>query len=298
MEEESMQNANAGIYQFSVGNAVVTALHDCWFEVNSGDVVAGIGSEEATRQQQDRFRPPPGRIDLSAFLIELDGQNILVDTGIGNHVKTSQIRSQLKRLGIEPAAVRTILLTHAHADHVGGLLNADGAAYFPNAEIILHEDEAEFWLDKGLLEKAPAPFRTFYHATQLALAPYSSRLRLVRGEQEVVAGVRAHHLPGHTPGHTGWRLDSDGDALLIWGDIVHFPGLQFHEPAAGLVFDVDFHQAIATRQRVLDMVATDRLRVAGMHLEFPANGHVVRSAKGYVFIPEVWTSSAGVQWPL
>jgi hypothetical protein len=91
-----MQNANASTYHFSVGNAVATALHDCWFEVNSGDVVAGISSEEATRQQQERFRPPPGRIDLTAFLIELDGQHILVDAGIGlvdagigDHVKSS-----------------------------------------------------------------------------------------------------------------------------------------------------------------------------------------------------------------
>jgi glyoxylase-like metal-dependent hydrolase (beta-lactamase superfamily II) len=77
--------------------------------------------------------------------------------------------------------------------------------------------------------------------------------------------------------------------LLIWGDIVHMPGVQFPRPDAGMGFDVDGVAAIETRKRIFDMAATDRLMVAGMHLDFPAFGHVTRASGGYAFVPEVWT---------
>ena len=95
--------------------------------------------------------------------------------------------------------------------------------------------------------------------------------------------------PGHTPGHSGWLIASGAESLLIWGDIVHMPGVQFPRPGAGMGFDVDGDQAIATRQRIFDMAATDRLAVAGMHLDFPCFGHVAKASKGYAFIPNVWT---------
>src|SRR6202035_2854822 len=98
-----------------------------------------------------------------------------------------------------------------------------------------------------------------------------------------VPGITAVPAPGHTPGHTGWLVASGGDALLIWGDVVHLPGLQFAHPDAGMVFDVDGALAIVTRRRIMDMAATDRLRVTGMHMDFPGFGHVVRSGGAYAF---------------
>ena len=95
--------------------------------------------------------------------------------------------------------------------------------------------------------------------------------------------------PGHTPGHSGWIVSSGGDSMLIWGDVVHVPGVQFARPEAGMVFDVDVEQGRASRARAFDMAATDRLRVAGMHLDFPTFGHVMRAGRGYAFVPEVWT---------
>ena len=106
--------------------------------------------------------------------------------------------------------------------------------------------------------------------------------------EEVLPGVTAVHLPGHTPGHTGWRIESAGETLLIWGDIVHLPGLQFAQPAAGMAFDIDGDLGRSTRAKALDMVASDRLLLAGMHLDFPTFGHVRRAGSGYAFEPVVW----------
>jgi hypothetical protein len=101
---------------------------------------------------------------------------------------------------------------------------------------------------------------------------------------------RSHHRrgPSPSPGHTGWLLSSEDDALLIWGDIVHLHGIQFARPDVGFTVDVDGPQAIATRQRIMDMAATDRLPIAGMHIDFPAFGHIIHRGKGYAFVPEVW----------
>jgi glyoxylase-like metal-dependent hydrolase (beta-lactamase superfamily II) len=286
-----VQNVNSGIHHLTVGDTTITALNDLVFEAGTG-VVAGIPAEHAEAILRASFRRMPPRITVSAFLISLGGEPVLVDTGIGTNMGGGQVRPRLARLGIDPAAIKTVLITHAHIDHVSGLLDENGGAFFPNAQLVLHEAEAGFWLDEAKSAAAPEAMKGAFALAQGALGPYRNRLKLVRDGQEAVPGIRAVHLPGHTPGHTGWRLDHGGDSLLIWGDIVHLPGLQFREPKAGLVFDTDLAQAQATRARVFDMATTDKLRVCGMHLDFPTFGHVEKAAEGYNFIPEVWLPTA------
>jgi glyoxylase-like metal-dependent hydrolase (beta-lactamase superfamily II) len=180
-----------------------------------------------------------------------------------------------------------VLATHLHPDHVGGLIDDQGRAVFPNAELVVHEAEPRFWNDDTVMANAPDDMKAFVTLARTTMAAYGNRMRQV-SQGEVLPGITAVPAPGHTPGHTGWLLSSGGDSLLIWGDIVHMPGVQFARPDVGVGFDVDGAQAIATRQRIMDMAATDRLRVAGMHLDFPAFGHVARTGQGYTFVPEVW----------
>ena len=120
---------------------------------------------------------------------------------------------------------------------------------------------------------------------QAACAPYRRRMRVVR-EGEALPGVSAVALAGHTPGHTGWLVHSRDDSVLIWGDVVHLAAVQVPHPEAALVFDVDPDAARATRARIFDRVAAERLRVAGAHLDFPGFGHIVRHGAGYRFEPD------------
>jgi glyoxylase-like metal-dependent hydrolase (beta-lactamase superfamily II) len=130
--------------------------------------------------------------------------------------------------------------------------------------------------------------RGFVQLARATIAAYADRTRLLTAG-EALPNISILPEPGHTPGHSGWLIVSGGESLLIWGDIVHMPGVQFPRPEAGMGFDVDGAAAIETRKRIMEMTATDRLLVAGMHLDFPGFGHVARAAGGYAFIPDVWT---------
>ena len=143
------------------------------------------------------------------------------------------------------------------------------------------------WRDDGAYSRANETVQGYFRLARTALAAYEGRITAVR-DGEAIPGVRAFPTPGHTPGHTAWLVHSGSDSLLIWGDVVHLPGVQLPIPDACVAFDIDAKAAAATRKRVLDQAATDRMRVAGIHLDFPSVGHIVVRGDGYAFVPDVW----------
>ncbi|HET6235908.1 MAG TPA: MBL fold metallo-hydrolase [Acetobacteraceae bacterium] len=278
-----------GVHHHAVGEVRVTALNDGMFE-GSFDWLTNIDSADPPALHTASFRAIPPRITVNAFLLHLGAQLVLVDSGCGGLMGPSlgRLAENLAAMGVAPETIDTVLLTHLHPDHVGGLVDAQGKALLSNAELIVHEAEPPFWGDDAVLAQASGDNRGFIQLTRAVLEAYRGRVRTI-ASGGVLPGITVVPEPGHTPGHCGWLVASGGAALLIWGDIVHMPGVQFAHPGAGMGFDIDGAQAIATRQRMMDMVATDRLLVAGMHLDFPTFGHVARAGEGYAFIPEVWT---------
>jgi glyoxylase-like metal-dependent hydrolase (beta-lactamase superfamily II) len=279
-----------GVYHHTVGDVTVTALNDGMFEAAFA-YLSHIPSDEAEALHRASFRKIPPRITINCFLLQTDDQMILVDSGCGTVMGPGlgAPASNLRALGVQPGDIDMVLATHLHPDHIGGLVDSAGAALFPNAELVVHEADLRFWGDDATLAQASNDQdRGFVELARKTIAAYRDRTRsLTQGE--AVPGISLMPEPGHTPGHSGWLIASGDDSLLIWGDIVHMPGVQFPRPGVGLGFDIDGDQAIATRRRIFDMAATDRLAVAGMHLDFPAFGHVVKAAEGYAFIPNVWT---------
>lgn len=279
---------SAGVHHVTIGDIVVTALNDGQFD-GAFDWLVGIEGADAAALHHACFRPVPPRVTVNAFLVHLPDRLVLVDSGCGGSMGPDMgcLAGNLAAMGVEPADVDVVLATHLHPDHVGGLVDGAGRAVFPNAELVVHEAEPRFWGDEAVLAGASEMNREFVLLARKTMAAYGNRMRQV-ADGEVLPGVTIVPEPGHTPGHSGWLIASGGDSLLIWGDIVHLPGVQFTRPDVGIGFDIDGAQAIASRQRIMDMAATDRLRVAGMHLDFPAFGHVARAAEGYAFVPEVW----------
>jgi glyoxylase-like metal-dependent hydrolase (beta-lactamase superfamily II) len=289
-----------GVQHFGIGDVVVTALNDGMLgddTFNFFDVVTNLPKPEAEALHHAAFRAVPPRLVVNAFLLHLADRLVLVDSGCGANMGPTlgRLAGNLAAVGVKPEDIDTILVTHLHPDHVGGLVDGAGQPVFPKAELVVHQADATYWSDEAVLSQAPeGQEKQFVLLSRATLAAYRDRTRTVTGG-EPVPGITVVPAPGHTPGHTGWLIASGGDSLLIWGDIVHLPGLQFAHPEAGMAFDVDGAQAIATRKRIMDMAATDRLRVTGMHLDFPGFGHVVRAGGAYAFVPEPWSDGLGVQ---
>jgi glyoxylase-like metal-dependent hydrolase (beta-lactamase superfamily II) len=195
----------------------------------------------------------------------------------------------LKQAGVQPAEVDAVLLTHMHPDHSAGLTDpATGARLFPNAELVAHENERKHWFDDAAMARASDLYKQLhFQMTREQVTPYLDRLRTFKSG-EVFPGITAMPLPGHTPGHTGYLIESGKDRLLIWGDIIHIPEVQFARPEIAMVPDTDPDAAVATRRKMLDMAASERMFVTGMHLHFPGFGHVARDGATYRYYPEPW----------
>jgi glyoxylase-like metal-dependent hydrolase (beta-lactamase superfamily II) len=268
-----------------IGDITVTALSDGVLAAPL-DVVLGVARAEIERLA-GRKPGEPLPIAVNAFLLERAGKCALVDTGSGNSMGPTlgKLPENLRVLGVAPERIETIFLTHLHPDHSNGLVDDAGNAIYPNAEVVLHETEAAFWLDRDEASGATERIRRNIAKTKVTTAPYRERMRTVR-DGEAVPGISALLLAGHTPGHTGWLIQSGKDSLLIWGDLVHLAAIQIARPDTGLVYDVDPQAACATRRRMFDRVAADKLAVAGAHLDFPGFGTIVRKGAGFAFEPD------------
>lgn len=281
----------SGFYRRRIGDVLVTALNDGTLDLPLG-AMHGIEPEAASALLQEAFRAPSPRSSINAFLIQGNGATILIDTGAGGTMgpASGHLQARLAAAGVAPGDVDTIVMTHLHPDHTGGLTSPAGTAVFSKAELVVPQGEADFWLNEAVAAAAPDENKAYFAGAQAAVAPYRSRMRLL-ADTDVTPGLRAHPLPGHTPGHTGYLVTSGGAALLIWGDLFHVQDVQSRRPEVGMVFDTDPDEATRSRLRVLDMAARDRLMVAGMHLHFPAFSHVQKLSEGYALVPDAWLGS-------
>lgn len=279
----------AGVYRRGVGEIVVTALLDGYLDLDPA-MLTGADAETNARLLGEAFIAGPAvATSVNAYVIETGGRRILVDGGAAAAFgpTAGQLMGALAAAGVGADSIDTLFTTHAHPDHVGAFA-ADGAAAFPNADLVMHAAEQAFWSDDANFAGADEQTQAFVAMARGAMAPYAARTTLVEDGAEIAPGVTAMHLPGHTPGHTGLMLSSGDRALLVWGDIVHIGPVQFALPSLTIPFDVDQPLAAATRARLLDQVATDRLEIAGSHVDFPSMGHVEKHGDGYAFTPSRW----------
>jgi glyoxylase-like metal-dependent hydrolase (beta-lactamase superfamily II) len=261
-----------------VSDGVLHASYDPWRNIERAEAVRLVGREDKG--------PGSVPIQVSAFLLRFRSNLMLVDAGTGNTMGPTlgKLPENLRAGGVDPNSITHVLLTHIHPDHANGLVDERDQAIFPNAEIIVHDEDARFWLDRESDARDIDFVKRNNSAARRVLAPYLKQLRRVR-DGEALPGISAHLQTGHSPGHAGWLVQSGREALLFWGDIVHVGAIQFARPEATVMFDLDQDAAATSRKRVFDWVATDRIRVAGAHLDLPGFGYVARRGGGYAFEP-------------
>ena len=228
----------------------------------------------------------PVPLDVNCFLIRHGDSFMLSDAGSGHTMGPTlgKLPANLRAIGVAPEEIKIILLTHLHPDHSLGLVDEAEQPVFPNAELIMHESEAAFWLDRVPQPTDSERVARGTKAQRRVTAPYRDHMRRIK-DGEVLTGITAMLRPGHTPGHTNYLIQSGGERLLMWGDIVHLASVQMQRPDATLVFDVDPDIARVSRQRVLADAASEGFVVAGAHLPAPGFGRVVHAGAGYAFEP-------------
>ncbi len=270
----------APFYTLTAGDLTVTAVSDGLMSAPLS-LLSGISREEAEHLQRHSGLASPETIAIGAYLIRGRGNTVLVDTGTGGaNGVGGELIANLARLGVGPEEIDAILLTHAHPDHIGGLLSAAGTPAYPNATVFLPTRESAYWLATSTFDNASDRGRRNVLLVRRVLANCAAQISGV-DDEEVIAGIRPCPLPGHTPGHTGYRLEAGDTSLLIWGDIVHFPSIQSARPEASVAFDVDPEQARRTREILLRQAASERWLIAGMHLGLPGFARVENTASGY-----------------
>jgi glyoxylase-like metal-dependent hydrolase (beta-lactamase superfamily II) len=278
-----------GYYRMMVGGFELTALYDGYIDLDAALLRNTTPQEVQGLIARMFVKGPKVQTAVNAYLVNTGSQLVLVDAGAAKLFGPSlgHVAANLKAAGYDPAQVDAVLLTHLHGDHVNGLVTAEGQPVFPNAEIWSAQADTDFWLNPAVAAKAPEDARAFFKMAQDAAAPYrqTGRWKTFTAAQEIVPGIAAVALPGHTPGHSGYLLASGDAKLLIWGDIVHNHAVQFARPQVAIEFDVDKKQAVATRKGLLARVAKEKRMVAGMHLPFPGIGHVRAEGKGYAWVP-------------
>ncbi|HAG26595.1 MAG TPA: MBL fold metallo-hydrolase [Rhodobacter sp.] len=277
----------ATIHRLTLGQAQVITLLDGAQprdSINPPFLMDKSPFEIETIAKDQNLAPGSFENSYTPTLIHLNGQVILIDTGLGaagRGAHAGQLKTRLTEAGFAPTDVDIVAFTHCHPDHIAGVLE-DGVPTFANARYVIGRREFDAWADGTEIPPQRAQNRELFLRT---IAPLAPRMTFLEDTQTVVSGLVSQTAFGHSLGHMMYRLESDGQALLIWGDVTnHFVySLQF--PDSPVAFDDDQEAAKETRKRVLDMVVTDRLLVSGHHMPFPALGHVERTAGQYRWIP-------------
>lgn len=259
----------------NIGDFTVTAFSDGLFATT---IDVTVNADKAMTQRiSGRSLSEPVYLSVNAFLVEGRGVRALVDAGTSDTMGPAlgKLPDNLRAAGKPLDSITHVLLTHIHPDHSNGLIDSAGAAYFPNAELVVQDEEYRFWIERDLSQAAHERQRGNMIRARASVAPYGQRTTRIE-DGEYLPGLHAQKSPGHTPGHTAWTVADGRDSLMIWGDTIHMAFLQLERPDIAFMFDVDPAQAVQSRMRLLDQTSADRVRIAGMHLDFPGFGFVKR----------------------
>ena len=279
------------IYRRKLGSFEITVLGDGYVDLGN-EIWANPSADVLNGALADAFQPPGSiRNGVNAYLINTGEKLILIDSGAAELFgpDAGLFPGNLSQIGLKPEDIDKVLITHMHPDHIAGLLTSEGGMLIPDAEIHVENIELDYWTSEEAQTKAVEITKTWFDLGRAWKNAYSDRINTFSGETDLGDGITAFPLPGHSPGHTGYRIESEGESLLIVGDTVISASIQFPNPEAVAIWDYSPADLIKTRKRLFDMAAADRTAITATHIPFPSFGYVDRRADGsYAYVPEEW----------
>lgn len=281
-----------GWYRLMVGSVEVTALNDGTVDLPV-DQLLHAPAAQLGHALKKHYLAAPLETSVNAFLLNTGSRLVLVDAGAGALFGPTlgRLAAQIKAAGYQPEQVDDILITHMHPDHVGGLMS-EGRQVFPNAVVHASQADRDFWLSQARLDAAPAASKGFFQGAMASLKPYEAagRLQTFDHDGEVVPGIQALAAHGHTPGHTVYQLESEGQRLVLMGDLIHVASVQLESPDVTIGFDTDEPSARSVREQLFARWAADGKLLAVAHFPFPGLGRLRAVGKGYAWEPVNYSS--------
>lgn len=278
-------------YRYKVGDVVVTAISDGMRTIPLSDTFVRNQPKDAVNAALKASFLPENQVPLSftVLLLDIGGRRVLVDTGNGGKPgPVGLVGGTLADLDIDPASVDQIVISHFHADHINGLLTADGTPAFPKAQVMVPEREWAFWMDDGQMSRAPDAMKGGFQNARRVFKPFEGKVERYAWDKELAPGLTAVGTPGHTPGHTSFTLESNFETLFIQSDVTNLPALFVRNPDWHVMFDMDPAAAAAVRRKTYDRLAADRTLVAGYHFPFPGAAYLEKDGEGFRYVPTYW----------
>lgn len=273
--------------RFTMGDFEITVLSDGHRIVPDPQSVFGTDQDKSAVETllKENFLPTDKmQFTFAPVLVNTGSDLLIVDTGNGEGGREGGAGRTLRSLeasGYKPEDVSVVVLTHMHGDHIGGMMEG-GKPAFPNARYVAHKVEYDFWTDDARMGTRA---EKNHQLAMKNVAPFAEKFTFIKEDDEVVAGITAHEAFGHTPGHTVYRVESGGRALMLTGDTANHFVLSLQRPEWQVVFDIDKDMAAASRKKVFDMIASERIPFIGYHMPFPSAGFVETTDQGYRFVP-------------
>jgi glyoxylase-like metal-dependent hydrolase (beta-lactamase superfamily II) len=286
-----MQNTQApAFYRFKLGAIEATVVSDGPLPMGEPkpDIFVGLSKDEFGKALTDNFLPTDNVVlEQNALVVNTGDRVALFDTGMGTSKMlgpdTGRLIANLKAAGIAAGDIDAVVLTHAHPDHCFGLMTDAGARLFPNAQIYMAQADLEFWTDEGKLSNDM--LKGFVAGARQQLLPNRDRMVFVKDGEEFLPGVQAMSAPGHTVGHTVYIVTSQGKTLCNAGDIAHHHVIASERPRLEFTYDTDGKQAVASRLRVFDMLAAQRIPFVAYHFTWPGLGYLAKRGEAFRYFP-------------
>jgi glyoxylase-like metal-dependent hydrolase (beta-lactamase superfamily II) len=295
MRAPKLSKRQAGFYRLKVGAVDIIALSDGTLLLPALDVLTNVQPGEVERLLAAAFQKPALDASVNAYLIIVGSRLALVDAGAGELYgpTLNKLPASLEAAGYKPEQITDILLTHIHTDHSGGLMDGSRQV-FPNATIHVDKREIDFWLNPDNLKKAEEGRQKYFREAAAKVKPYvdAGKVKTFEGGAQLFPGIRSIASPGHTPGHSFYALESNGEKIVFWGDIMHVAEAQFPNPAITVIFDVDSKAAATQRREAYADAAKYGYLVAPAHVSFPGIGHLRTNGDGYRWIPIPYVNDA------